>query len=407
MMSDTVEGLLWQSIAGGVCAPAGFTAAGVRCGIKSRGRDLAIVRSDRPAAVAGAFTTNQVKAAPVLFNQQRVAAGRAQAVVANSGNANACTGEQGRKNASHMAEIAGEALGLDASMMLVLSTGLIGVQLPMDKIEEGIRSAAAALSEKGGANAARAIMTTDTKPKEVAVELEVEGKKVRLAGMAKGAGMICPHMATMLCVLTTDAYIPQDMLELSLRWAVDQSFNCISVDGDTSTNDTVLLLANGASGVRLQNRDSIQRFQQALDYVTSRLAQAIVEDGEGATKFIEIKVTGGKEYADAHRVAMTMANSLLVKTAVHGADPNWGRFLAAAGRAGVEVQPERMDLYFGDIQVVAGGVGLQFDEAAASQVLTGPRVNVRMDLHLGPHSATVYTCDLTTKYVRFNSAYTT
>jgi glutamate N-acetyltransferase/amino-acid N-acetyltransferase len=343
----------------------------------------------------------------VLLCQQRAAGRLGRAVVINSGNANCLTGEQGRRNAERTAEIAAQALGLEPRDVLVASTGLIGVQLPMDKVEQGIKEASASLSRSGGAAAARAIMTTDTKPKEIAVEFTVEEKAVRVGAMAKGAGMICPHMATMICVVTTDAAVPVESLELSLRWAVDRSFNCISVDGDMSTNDTVLLFANGASGVRLQKPEQVQRFQQALDHVTLRMAQAIVRDGEGATKTMEIRVAGAREYADAHRIALTIANSLLVKTAVFGADPNWGRFLAAAGRAGVEIEQDRIDLFFGDLQVVRGGEGLPYDEALARQALLGPEVKVEMDLHLGPHSATLFTCDLTPKYVRFNSAYTT
>jgi glutamate N-acetyltransferase/amino-acid N-acetyltransferase len=407
MMAGSAGELLWRTIKGGVCAPQGFLAAGVQCGIKNKGRDLAVLLSERPATVVGAFTTNCVKAAHVLLCQQRAAGRLGRAVVINSGNANCLTGEQGRRNAERTAEIAAQALGLEPRDVFVASTGPIGVQLPMDKVEQGIKEAGASLSRSGGAAAARAIMTTDTKPKEIAVEFTVEEKAVRVGAMAKGAGMICPHMATMICVVTTDAAVPVESLELSLRWAVDRSFNCISVDGDMSTNDTVLLFANGASGVRLQKPEQVQRFQQALDHVTLRMAQAIVQDGEGATKMMEIRVAGAREYADAHRIALTIANSLLVKTAVFGADPNWGRFLAAAGRAGVEIEQGRIDLFFGDLQVVRGGEGLPYDEALARQALLGPEVKVEMDLHLGPHSATLFTCDLTPKYVRFNSAYTT
>jgi len=407
MTAGSAEELLWRTVDGGVCAPQGFQAAGVRCGIKNKGRDLAIVLSERPATVVGAFTTNRVKAAHVSLCQQRVAGRRARAVVINSGNANCLTGEQGRRNAERMVEIASEALGLQAQDVLVASTGLIGVQLPMESIEKGIKAAAASLSRTGGPSAARAIMTTDTKPKEMSVEFAVEDKVVRLGAMAKGAGMICPHMATMICILTTDGDLEAEAIELSLRWAVDRSFNCISVDGDMSTNDTVLIFANGASGVRLHKQEHLQRFQQALDHVTLRMAQAIVQDGEGATKMMEIRVAGAREYADAHRIALTIANSLLVKTALFGADPNWGRFIAAAGRAGVEIEPGLIDLFFGDVQVVRAGDGLPYDEEAARQALMGPAVKVEMVLHLGPHAATAFTCDLTPKYVRFNSAYTT
>jgi len=407
MTAGSSEELLWRTIEGGVCAPQGYRAAGVRCGIKKKGRDLAIVLSETPATVVGAFTTNRVKSPSVLLCQERMASRQSRAVAINSGNANCLTGEQGRGNTERMAEVTARALGLEAHDVLVASTGVIGVQLPMEKVEQGIAEAAASLSRSGGAAAARAIMTTDTKPKEIAVEFTIADRPVRVGAMAKGAGMICPHMATMICIVTTDAAAPVESLELSLRWAVDRSFNCITVDGDMSTSDTVLLFANGASGVRLQKPDHLQQFQQALDHVTRQMARAIVADGEGATKTMEVRVAGAREYADAHRIALTIANSLLVKTALFGADPNWGRFMAAAGRAGVEIEPHRIDLFFGGLQVVRAGEGLDYDEEAARQALVGPEVRVEMDLHLGPHSATVFTCDLTPKYVRFNSAYTT
>ncbi|UCH33635.1 MAG: bifunctional glutamate N-acetyltransferase/amino-acid acetyltransferase ArgJ [Armatimonadota bacterium] len=404
-----VSPLLWHALDGeGVTAAEGFSAASVACGLKeSEAHDLAVVFSDREAAAAGVFTSNQVKAAPVLLSQARVASGRAQAVVINSGNANACTGEQGRLDAEEMAALAAEKLGVDADLVLVASTGHIGHPLPMDALRSGIPAACAALSPSGGPQAARAIITTDTRPKEMALEMELAGARVRLGGMAKGAGMICPAMATMICVITTDAGIEARNLDLALRWAVDRSFNCITVDGDMSTNDTVLVLANGASGAQVLKEEDRRKFQRALDFITARLARAIVADGEGATKTIQVHVSGTKEYEQARRVAMAIANSPLVKTALYGGDPNWGRIMGAAGAAGVEFDPGAADLSLAGIPVVGAGAPLPFDEKGAAQAVSEREITIHLDLHAGPQSATVYTCDLSEEYVRINAHYTT
>jgi glutamate N-acetyltransferase/amino-acid N-acetyltransferase len=406
---EQVSPLLWRAVEGqGVTAAAGFRAAGVACGVKESGDpDLALVFSERVAAAAGVFTTNQVKAAPVLLSQARVASGRAQAVVVNSGNANACTGEQGRRDAEEVADFTAAILGIDRELVLVASTGHIGHAMPMDAIRQGIPAACAALSDCGGAQAARAIMTTDRRPKEVALEMELDGKTVRIGGMVKGAGMICPSMATMICVITTDAAIGARELDLDLRWAVDRSFNCITVDGDMSTNDTVIALANGVSGARALTEDERRKFQRALDYVTSRLARAIVADGEGASKVIQVRVSGAREYEDARRIAKHIANSPLVKTALYGGDPNWGRVMAAAGAAGVEFSPGAADLSLAGVPVVGAGAPLPFDEAQARRAVTQDEVVVHLHLNVGPQSATVWTCDLTEDYVKINAHYRT
>lgn len=406
---EEVSTLLWHELAGeGVTAAEGFSAAGVACGVKESGDpDLALVFSDRAATVAGVFTTNQVKAAAVLLDQERVASGRAQAVVINSGNANACTGEQGRLDAEEMAEIAGRELRITSDLVLVASTGVIGRPLPMEALRAGIPAVCAASSCDGGSQAARAIMTTDTRPKELALEMELGGRTVRVGGMAKGAGMISPSLATMICVITTDAAIGARELDLALRWAVDRSFNCITVDGDMSTSDTVLALANGASGAQVLAEEDRRKFERALDFVTARLARAIVADGEGATKSIEVRVSGAREYEQARRIAMAIANSPLVKTAISGSDPNWGRILAAAGAAGIEFEPGQVVLLLAGILVFESGAPVPFDEERARQALGAAEVMIHLDLHDGPQSATVWTCDLTEQYVRINAQYRT
>jgi len=402
------EGPAMKAVPGGVTAARGFKASGVRCGLKEQGEDLALVFSEAPAAVAGMFTTNRFRAAAVQVSQERAGRGAAQAVVINSGNANACTGETGLRHAREMTEIAALLLGIKPELVLVCSTGVIGRPLPMDRVQDGIHEAVKALSAEGGGAAARAIMTTDTAPKEAAVEFEVGGKRVRLGGMAKGAGMIAPNLATMICVLTTDAAVPLDSLDLSLRWAVERSFNCITVDGDMSTNDTVLLLANGASGApQVRDEKATRAFEAALEQVTSTLARALVADGEGATKLIEVRVQGTHDYETARKVAMRIANSPLVKTALFGQDPNWGRILAAAGGAGVEFDPRQVRLSLGRHEIVRGGEPTDADPEALRQALQPREVTIALTVGDGPHGATVWTCDLTYDYVRINAEYHT
>lgn len=394
-------------VAGDAASPAGFRAAGLHCGIKRERPDLALLVSEVPASVAGVFTTNKVKAAPVRYTQAAVAGGRAQAVVVNSGNANACTGEAGLADAAEMARLTGAALGLDPGLVLVASTGVIGVPLPMEAIRGGIPRAARALAPEG-TSAAEAIRTTDRFAKTAAVRLDIGGVPVTIGGMAKGAGMIHPNMATTLGFLTTDAALPPAVLRLALTRAIADSFNSITVDGDTSTNDSVLLLANGrAGGPPITNGSELKRFTAGLTAVASELAKMVVRDGEGATRLVAIEVSGAISDAEAHQAAMTVANSLLVKTALHGGEPNWGRILAALGRAGVEMAEEKTDVLFGELEVVRGGLGVPGVWNAAASALEAKEITVKIRLGIGGGAARVWTCDLSEEYVRINGSYTT
>ena len=413
--------------------PAGFDATGVACGLKPSGKlDVALILADRPCTGAGVFTTNRVVAAPVVWDRARVAgpADDLRAIVANSGCANACTGERGLADVEATAAHAARTLGLEAGQVLVLSTGVIGVPLDLARLTAGVDAAARGLREAGGAPsgphargaatatagetrhaaAVRAIMTTDTRPKTAAADLLVRGTPVAIRGFAKGAGMIHPGMATMLAVLTTDAAVPAPRLDALLRAASDRSFNRVSVDGDMSTNDTVLLLASGAAGVRLAPADE-PAFAAALLDVCVSLARQIACDGEGATRLVEITVTGAASEKDAHRVADAIARSPLFKTAVHGGDPNWGRVLAAAGAAGVDFDATRATLDFGKgdaaVRVVEHGVRAPYDESDAAACLRRNPVLVRLDLGAGAAAATVWTCDLSAAYVSINADYTT
>jgi glutamate N-acetyltransferase/amino-acid N-acetyltransferase len=396
-----------REIPGGVTAPCGFEAAGVRCGLKQQGPDLALIYSVAPATAAGVFTTNRFLAAPVVLCRDRV--GRsAHGIVVNAGNANACTGPEGYRDAVQMADLAAEELGVPPRSILVCSTGVIGHRLPMKQIESGIKEAVAALGPEGGEEAAKAILTTDTRPKAIAVEFELAGRPVRVGGMAKGSGMIAPHLATMLAFITTDAELSHAQLHSCLLASAERSFNRITVDGDTSTNDTVLLLANRqAEAGQVTPRRGLTRFQEALDYVTAHLAREIVRDGEGATKLVEVLVRGAASERDAHRIARTIAESPLVKTALAGGDPNWGRILAAAGRAGVRFRPELVELHLGKVRVAGEGAAVSFDKKAAEQEVKGPEVSITLDLHAGDEEATVWTCDLTATYVKINAEYHT
>lgn len=398
-----------REVEGGIAAPRGVLAAGVSCGIKKAGLlDLALVVSERPAAVAGVFTRNLVKAAPVLLCQERIAAGKFSALVANSGNANACTGARGMRDARQTAQIAARLLGRPEEQIFVASTGVIGEPLPMEKISRGIVLAVPALGPDRGQEAARAIMTTDTCAKEAAVSLMMGGKEVRIGGMAKGSGMICPHMGTMLAFVASDADISPSLLARSLKRATAQSFNRITVDGDTSTNDMVLAFANGLSGslrIRAGSPEYLA-FQQGLDQVTASLAQMIVEDGEGATKLIRVEVKGAKTEREAEIVAFAVANSNLVKTAFFGEDGNWGRVISAIGSSGAKVRPERIDLFLGPVQIVKKGMGLGNDrKAPTKEILKGREIDLVIHLHQGRSQVQVLTCDLSYDYVKINASY--
>jgi glutamate N-acetyltransferase/amino-acid N-acetyltransferase len=403
----TVADLRVTAVAGGVAAPAGFRAAGVASGIKKSGLDVSLVAADTRASAAAVFTTNKAQAAPVLIAREYIAAsgGHARAVVINSGCANACTGAEGIDTARAMASAAGAALGCEPTDVLVASTGVIGVALDRDRVTSGIAQASRALGSDGGAAAARAIMTTDPFPKEAAVEVATPAGTFRVGGMAKGSGMIEPMLATMLAVVTTDAGVAPALLQLTA--AVDTTFNSISVDGECSTNDCVFALASGGSGVTIRESDVIV-LTEALRQVCEPLALGIVRGGEGATKLVTIDVSGGRTHDEAKRAARAIANSPLVKTAIHGADPNWGRLVAVAGRAGVDFVLDTARVQIGNVELFAHGQ--PFDERApeASEHLQGREVVVRVDLGTGGSGrARMWTCDLSAEYVRINAEYRT
>lgn len=398
-----------KKIEGAVTAPKGFSAAGVRCGIKAQGTDLALIVSDVDASCAGLFTTNVFKAAPVLVSSEHASSGYARAIVANSGNANACTGERGINDAVRMTNLVADASGLNLNDVMVCSTGVIGHFLPMDKIETGIKAAAKALSPGGGLDAARAIMTTDLRMKAVAYEFEINGKPVRMGAIAKGSGMICPNVATMFCFITTDAAIEPEVLHSCLAKSAECSFNSLTVDGDTSTNDSVIMLANGLAGNKKieLGTPALEVFQSALDTITVEFAREIARDGEGATKLVEVVVKNAAGYQDAKTIALTIANSPLVKTAVFGEDPNWGRILAAAGRSGVKLDPVKTDLYLGDVLIVQNGNPLDLSADEARRPMLEPEIVVTLDLNMGSSSAKVFTCDFSYDYIKINAEYHT
>jgi len=395
---------------GTVTSPDGFCAGATYAGIKKKTDDvldLGILFSEEPCVAAGLFTTNKIKSAPVVLCQERLKKGRAVAVVVNSGCANASTGEQGLADAGEMATLAANSLGVEPEDVLVASTGVIGQPLPMKQIEDGLSQTI--LNNDGGHELARAIMTTDTFPKETAVAVRVGDNEFTIGGVAKGSGMIHPDLATMFCFLTTDAAVDMDFLRSALQKAVDVSFNMISVDGDTSPSDTVLIMANGLAGNKPISQGSRQAdtFQQALDQVCIYLAKSIARDGEGATKLIEVTVNGAINVTEARLAARTVVSSPLVKSAVYGSDPNWGRILAAVGRSGVDVVEAKIDLCIGDIPVVKGGTPLPFSKQSVVQVLEGSEVPISLNLNLGTASATAWGCDLSEEYVVINSQYTT
>ncbi|MCS6830581.1 MAG: bifunctional glutamate N-acetyltransferase/amino-acid acetyltransferase ArgJ [Armatimonadota bacterium] len=392
-------------ISGSVTAPRGFRAAGVRCGVKSQGKDLALIVSDVQAVVAGMFTTNRAAAPCVRYSRHVIEAGIARAIVANSGNANAATGEEGFVDNVRMAQKVAQLLECPPAQVVTASTGIIGRRLPVEKIEAGIEQAMLQLSPDGGSAAAEAIMTTDTAPKAEALRLNLPGGEVRIGGIAKGAGMIAPNMATMLCFLTTDAQIAAPALQQVLKDAVERSFHCLTIDSDTSTNDMVVILANGQSGVDVH--PYLDDFQMALESLCVRLAQRIARDGEGATKLVEIEVRGAPTFTQARQMAKTVAESPLVKTALFGNDPNWGRILAAMGRSGVDFDPDRAHIALQDTLVYADGKPTAFDAQDLHERLKAEKVTIAIDLQQGTEHATVWTCDFSYDYVRINAEYST
>jgi glutamate N-acetyltransferase/amino-acid N-acetyltransferase len=391
---------------------AGFQSAATACGLKPSGNlDLGFVWSDGPCAAAGVFTTNRVQAAPVhvCIDTLASAAGRVRGVLYNSGCANAVTGERGVADARRMRELGAAAIGAKPEEILVLSTGVIGRFLDMEKLARGVTTLRSHSALRSAGDAARAIMTTDTRAKLAFAPLALPGGRATIAGFAKGAGMIHPNMATMLAVVTTDARLDPTRLDRCLRAAVERSFNRISVDGDMSTNDTVLVLASGASGAVVDDAGEAA-FTAALTEVCGSLARQVARDGEGATRLVELRITGGETEEQAHRVGDAIACSPLVKTAIHGNDPNWGRILAAAGYSGEAIEPDRVRLWFGngdDLQLLDRGLPVSFDAARASALLRQDPAIVHLDLGLGRESAIVWTCDLSAEYVRINADYTT
>jgi glutamate N-acetyltransferase / amino-acid N-acetyltransferase len=401
-----VEGFALKLTEDRLDCPKGFRACGIASGLKPDGeRDLAVIAADTPAAAAGMFTTNRVQAAPIQVNREHLQNGQAQAIVANSKNANACTGRQGLADARRTASLTGDLLGIPASNVLVNSTGVIGVPMPMDRIEAGLPVAAKALSPEGWDDAAAAIMTTDTVPKKATVVLPDSGAV--LCGIAKGSGMIAPNMATMLSFLATDARLNPEQLSSCLQKAVGRSYNCVTVDGDMSTNDTVLILANGASGGPVLSGSALETFQEGLNALCVSLSRQIARDGEGATKLITVTVSGAASEADARTVALSVANSSLVKTAVFGRDPNWGRILCATGYAGVPLDPDRVSVSMAGLPIYANGAGLPFDRQEAIRALSADEIGIDVDLGAGTSGAVIFTCDLTYDYVKINAEYTT
>jgi glutamate N-acetyltransferase/amino-acid N-acetyltransferase len=387
----------------------GFLFSGISAGIKKDGkRDLGLIYSEVPAQVAGLFTTNAVKAAPVQLDRERIKKGFCQAIIVNSGNANACTGNQGLKDARRISSLVAKQLGIDEGWVFPSSTGVIGNPLPLKKIEEGIPKLVDWLSPKGWMNTVEAMMTTDTFPKVEATTCRIKGKQVTLCGMAKGAGMIRPNLATMLSFLVTDACIKAPLLQRMLEKAAEASFNRITIEGETSTNDTVLLLANGMAGhttLNRMDRDG-EVFQSMLSKVCRNLAESLVKDGEGATKFIEILIQGARNKEDAKQAAYTVAHSPLVKTAFFGEDANWGRILCALGYSGVQIDPNRMDVFFNKTPIVKKGMGVGSKlEEKAGQILKNKSFKVTIDLHQGKSEFSVLTTDLSLDYVKINASY--
>lgn len=397
-------------IDGGITSPKGFKASGVAAGIRKKDRkDVALVYSDVLSQGAGVYTINKFKAAPLQVTEKNLADGTLQAIVVNSGIANACMGLIGLKDAQEMTEITAQALNIKATDVAVASTGVIGVGLPMDTVKAGILNAASKLSYDGGLCAAQAIMTTDLVKKEVACQLELDGKTVTIGAMAKGSGMINPNMATMLGFITTDAQVESNCLQKILKDCTEATFNMISVDGDTSTNDMLVIMANGMAEnapITLDSPD-MELFKAGVMEVCTILAKMISRDGEGATKLIEVEVKGALSLDDARKGALAICSSSLVKSAVFGEDANWGRIITALGYSGAEVDPLLVDVYLGDLLMAEKGTGLKFDEEKASAILKETDVKITVDLHLGDYSAKSWGCDLSYDYVKINAAYRT
>ncbi|MDI6802150.1 MAG: bifunctional glutamate N-acetyltransferase/amino-acid acetyltransferase ArgJ [Thermodesulfovibrionales bacterium] len=398
--------------------PKGFLFSTAEAAIKKPGRkDLALIYSEREAMIAGMFTTNNIKAAPVKVDIKRIKSDKGQAIIVNSGNANACTGKQGMNDAVEMTALTAKALGLKQGDVYVCSTGVIGMPMPMERITPKISELATNLGKSVIDDVAAAIMTTDTFPKAISRKIKIDGKTVIISGICKGAGMICPNMATMLCFIVTDANIEKSALDKALKAAVKKSFNRITIDGDMSTNDTVLIMANGMAGNQLITEDRRQRtedrqnsgyrkFSDSLSDITYELSRMIVKDGEGATKLVEIEVKNAKDEADAEKSAFAIANSMLVKTAIYGNDANWGRIMAALGYSGAGIKEDKTDIFLNGLKIVSSGMGTGRDKAA-NERLKANEIKILIDLHIGKGNAKVLTCDLTEDYVKINAEYRT
>ena len=409
MMKDVLDKEDFQVVKGGITYPKGIKAAGVKCGIRFNKKDLALIYSEKVADAWGTFTTNKFKAAPLVVTEKNLSlsGGKLQAVLINSGIANTCTGEKGFKDAWEMADYVSRGLKINKEYVAVTSTGKIGEFLPLDKIKAGVEKAISCLDYAGGAEAAEAILTTDTKKKEIAVCFKLGEQEVKIGGMVKGSGMIHPNMATMLGFITSDIFIQQELLIEALQKVVEKSFNMISIDGDTSTNDMVLLMANGLAGNKLIDKKDVDyyKFLSALQHVAEYLAKCIAKDGEGATKMIEVEVQNAVSFGEAKKVAKAVINSPLVKTAIFGKDPNWGRILAAVGYSGAEVVPDKVDLYLKE-KIVEDGQPLTFSRQKLHEYLeSSDEVKIIIDLKMGEINATAWGCDLTYDYVKINTKY--
>ena len=394
---------------GSVTSVNGFKAAGIFCGIKRKRKDLALIFSEKPCTAAGTFTLNKVKAAPLLITKEMISKNEfAKAVLINSGNANACTGDAGYNDALDIQKWCAEKLSISPDEILIASTGVIGQRLPMDVIKNGIDEIVPQLSACGGLSAAEAIMTTDTKIKSYAVGVQLKKGTVTIGGIAKGSGMIMPNMATMLGFITTDAAIAKPLLYELLLTSVQKSFNKISVDGDTSTNDMVVLLANGASGISIEkDSEDYNSFLEALKALCIEMAKSIVSDGEGASKLVTINVKNAKSQEDANSIGKSISNSPLVKTAIYGADANWGRILSAAGQSGADFEPSKVSIHFNDLPILLPDYTLALDEEKAAKILSQTEFSINVDLGIGSENCTWWTCDFTEEYIRINADYRT
>lgn len=402
---------MFNEISGGITAAEGFLAAGVNCGIKKNKKDLAVVYSEVPAIAAGTFTRSVAAAPPVIVSRHILqTTPHLRGAVINSGNANSCTGQRGMNDAWEMVRTASQELGLSGEQCVVASTGVIGEYLPMDRVKIGIFNAVKTLSREHHHAAAEAIMTTDTFSKECAVRFRINDTEVTIGGMAKGSGMIAPNMATMLGFVATDARISRSLLQQTLSWAVDRSFNCISVDGETSTNDMVIMFANGAAGnktIEHEHSREFEIFSTALHHVLLKLAKMIVADGEGATKIIEIVVNGARDDASARTACRAIANSNLVKTAIHGEDANWGRIMVALGHSGIQFQPENVEIYIGSVPVMTKNFAIGQNGTELKSILASSEVTITVHLNEGNGSSSFWTCDLSHEYVSINAQYRT